>query len=402
MVQPKFPGLVAYRRFPAALAAALLLASCGGGGEGKGGGPGGPGGKRPPQLVSAQAAGTEEFAPTLIALGTVTPRQSVAVRPRADGEILSIGFREGDFVRAGQVLFRLDTRTALANVRQAEAELKGAVAAERRATLDYERAEALVGKGFVSAAARDLARANAYSARSAIETARAQLEAAKVQLSFLTITAPISGRTGELGFRVGANVRAGEATALVTINQLSPIHVRFLVPATDIQAARRVLAAGGRVEVREQGAASGSPPLASGKLVFLDNNVDPGNGAVAARAEFENGGDLLWPGAILNVALPLGAPSPMIALPESAVQTGRDAPFVWTVASGGKVAMRNVQVAGRYAGKVYLAGGVQPGEQVIVDTLAKIKEGDAVKVKPISGAAPVTAVQAPAASGNAG
>jgi multidrug efflux system membrane fusion protein len=402
MVQPKVPGLVAYRRFPAVLAAALLLASCGGGGEGKGGGPGGPGGKRPPQLVSAQAAGTEDFAPTLIALGTVTPRQSVAVRPRADGEIIGIGFREGDFVRAGQVLFRLDPRTALANVRQAEAELKGAVAAERRATLDYERAEALVGKGFVSAAARDLARANAYSARSAIETARAQLEAAKVQLSFLTITAPISGRTGELGFRIGANVRAGEATALVTINQLSPIHVRFLVPAADIQAARRVLANGGRVEVREQGVPGGSAPLASGKLVFLDNNVDPGNGAVVARAEFDNGGDILWPGAILNVALPLGAPSPMIALPESAVQTGRDAPFVWTVASGGKVVMRNVQVAGRYAGKVYLAGGVQPGEQVIVDTLAKLKEGDAVKVKPIAGTAPVTAGQTPAAVGNAG
>ena len=399
-----------------AAAALLVLAACSGGDkQGEGGGPGG--GKRRPMLtVSAQAATLEDFAPTLVALGTVTPRQSVAVRPRADGQIVGIAFREGDFVRAGQLLFRLDARQARAAVQQAEAELKGAIAAERRATLDYQRAEALVEKGFVSAAARDLARANSYSAKSSIDTARAQLDAARVQLSFLTITAPISGRTGELGFRQGANVRNGEATALVTINQLSPIHVRFLVPPEHIQQARALLAAGGgRVVVRSRDDAGAV--LATGRLVFLDNNVDPGSGGVTARAEFDNKTDELWPGGIVSVELPLAAPQPRIALPEGAVQTGRDAPFVWTVAAGGggpggaggaagggngggnsgggnkdgsggnpgapgaKVAMRDVVVAGRLAGKVYLASGLQPGEKVIVDALGRLKEGDAVRLK---------------------
>lgn len=373
----------------ASMALALLLAACSGGDE-EGGGAGGM--KRPPQLVAAQVAGMEEYAPTLVALGTVTPSQSVAVRPRADGEIIGIGFREGQSVRAGQVLFRLDPRTARASLQQAEAELKGATAAERRATLDYERAEALVGKGFISAAIRDERRAAAWSARSSIDTARAQLDAARVQLSFLTITAPISGRTGELGFRLGSNVRAGEATALVTINQLSPIHVRFLVPASNVQQARALLAAGGgKVTARMQGSGK---ELAAGRLVFLDNNVDPGNGGVAARAEFANADESLWPGAIVDVEFPLGAPQPYVALPEGAVQTGRDAPYVWAVAAGDaaaagpggkgpakKVVMRDVVVAGRLGGKVYLASGLKQGEQVVVDALARLKDGDAVRLK---------------------
>lgn len=347
-------------------------------------------GRRPPQLVSTMAVPMENYAPTLVALGTVTPRQSVAVRPRADGEIVAIGFQEGDFVRAGQVLFRLDARQAQAAVQQAEAEVKGAIAAERRARLDYERAEALVAKGFVSAAARDLARANAWSAKSNIETTQAQLRQAQVALSFLTVTAPISGRTGELAFRLGSNVRQGD-NPLVTINQLSPIHVRFLVPAADIMAARAVLRDGGRVVAKDQ---VGGTVLATGKLVFLDNNVDPGNGGVAARAEFANADDRLWPGAIVNVELPLAAPSPHPAVPEGAVQTGRDTPFVWAISKrdggpkqgGTTVTMRNVVVAGRLGGKVYLASGVKPGEQVVVDALSRLRDGDAVRLKPSGGA----------------
>lgn len=368
-----------------ALALAMLLAACSRGEDE--GSKGGPSGKRPPQLVAAQPALMEDFAPTLLALGTVTPSQSVSVRPRADGEIVGIAFKEGDNVRAGQVLFRIDSRQARAAVAQAEGELKGAIAAERRATLDFNRAEALIAKGFVSAAARDLARANAWSARSQIETNRALLQSAQVQLSFLTVIAPISGRTGELGFRRGATVRQGDATPLVTINQISPIHVRFLVPAINVQQARAVLAGGGKVVARDR---QSGDVLSTGRLVFLDNNIDPGNGGVAARAEFANAGDILWPGAIVDVEFPLGLASPHIALPEGAVQTGRDAPFVWTVAGGKaseagkpgqKVEMRTVEVAGRMAGKVYLASGIKPGEKVVVDALARLKDGDAVRLK---------------------
>ena len=221
----------------------------------------------------------------------------------------------------------------------------------------------------------------AGSAEAAIAGAAAQVSSAETLLSYLTIRAPVAGRTGELGFRIGATVRPGDVSPLVTVNQLSPIAVRFLVPSADIQQVRSAMAAGAlSVIARAQGTAQ-ALPLATGRLAFLDNNVDPGNGGVAAKAEFSNVGDTLWPGAIIDVVLPLGTAAPRIVLPEAAVQTGRDAPFVWTIGAGNKIAMRDVTVAGRAGGKVYLAGGIAPGEQVIVDTLTKLRPGDTVRTR---------------------
>ncbi|WP_310496813.1 efflux RND transporter periplasmic adaptor subunit [Sandarakinorhabdus sp.] len=383
------------------IAAIAALAACGDGSDGKAGGPGG---KRPPMLVAAMSAATESFAPTLLALGTVTPRQTVAVRTRADGEIMAVLFREGDFVRAGQPLFRLDDRQARAGTAQARANLASARATLVQAKGDFERAKALVGKGFISQAILDQRRALADAADAAVAAAAAQLRVAETQLSFLSVSAPVSGRTGEIGFRLGAVVRAADAAPLVTINQISPIDVRFLVPAQQIMAARAALRGNAAsVTVRKQGTAPGAGAvLATGRLVFLDNNVDAGNGAVAAKAEFANGSDQLWPGAILNVELPLGQAMPHVALPESAVQTGRDTPFVWTVGKGGEVAMRPVAIAGRLAGKVYLASGVSPGEKIITDTLLRIKEGDKVRLKDGPGRAPVTAAASAPAQGKGG
>jgi multidrug efflux system membrane fusion protein len=334
-------------------------------------------------MVGAQVAAVQDFAPRLVALGTVTPLQSVAVKPRADGQITAILFKEGDNVRAGQPLFQLDDRAARAQLAQGKASLASARATAQQARGDYDRAQALVGKGFVSTAVLDQRRALAGSAEAAIAGAQAQVQSAEALLSYLTIRAPVSGRTGEIGFRLGANVRASDAVPLVTVNQLSPITVRFLVPTDQVQAVRAGLVGGGiGVEAHPQNAdLAGSAPIATGRLNFLDNNVDPGNGAVAAKAVFTNVGDSLWPGAIVNIVVPLGTPTPHIALPEAAVQTGRDAPFVWTIGTDGKITMRDVTVAGRADGKVYLAGGVAPGEKIVVDALSKLKPGDKVRTR---------------------
>jgi multidrug efflux system membrane fusion protein len=248
---------------------------------------------------------------------------------------------------------------------------------------DFERAEALVGKGFISNAVLDQRRALAGSAEAAIASAEAQVQNAEALLSYLTIRAPVSGRTGEIGFRLGANVRAGDALPLVTVNQMSPTTVRFLVPPDDVQNVRAAMAGPGiQVTAHPKTLSPGSTaPLATGRLTFLDNNVGTGTGAVAAKAEFANPDDTLWPGAIVNVVLPLGVPVPRIALPEAAVQTGRDAPFVWAIGADNKVVMRDVKVAGRADGKVFLASGVEPGENIVVDALSKLKPGDKVRTR---------------------
>jgi multidrug efflux system membrane fusion protein len=355
---------------------ALAFAACGGA-------PNDAKKKRPPMVVGATAAASADFAPRLVALGTVTPLQTVAVRPRSDGQITAILFREGDNVRSGQALFQLDDRAARAQLAQARAGLASARATAAQARGDFVRAEQLVAKGFISNAVLDQRRALAGSADAGIAGAAAQVASAETLLSYLTIRAPVSGRTGELGFRVGATVRPGDVEPLITVNQLSPIAVRFLVPAADVQQVRAAMAAGTlTVTARTQGELSGdTPPLATGRLAFLDNNVDPGNGGVAAKAEFRNGGDVLWPGAIINVILPLGQAAARIMLPEAAVQTGRDAPFVWAIGKDGKIAMRDVSIAGRADGKVYLASGVTAGERIVTDALTKLKPGDTVRTR---------------------
>lgn len=343
---------------------------------------GGRGGGRPPAMVEAIKAEAVDFAPRLVALGTVAPLETVAVRPRAEGEIVAIAFNEGDDVRAGQLLFRLDDRTARAQVAQAEAQVATARANAAQAANELKRAEALVGKGFVSATLLDQRRALAQSSEAGVKSAEAALASARAQLSFLEIRAPVSGRTGELNFRLGANVRPADAMPLVTINQLSPISVRFLVPPREISDVRAAMMSGKLpVEVRAQGADPAVPPLAMGTLMFLDNNVDAGTGSVAAKAEFGNPDAKLWPGAVVTVAMATGQPAPRVRLPESAVQTGQETPYVWTVDGDGKVTMRDVVVAGRAAGQVYLATGVRPGEQIVTDALSRLKPGDIVRIK---------------------
>jgi RND family efflux transporter MFP subunit len=392
-MSPAFPVSVARPYLASALA--LVLLACGNAGETRRP-------ARPPALVGATAAAAADFAPRLLALGTVTPLQSVAVRPRVDGQITRILFREGDSVRAGQPLFGLDDRAARAELAQARATLASARAAAVQARGDFTRAQQLVGKGFVSKAVLDERRALAGSAEATISGAAAAVQSAEAMLSYLTIRAPVSGRTGEIGFRLGANVRVADTVPLVTVNQLSPISVRFLVPPEQVQNVRGAMAGPGlMVTARAQGN-SAAPPIATGRLAFLDNNVDPGNGSVAAKAEFSNRGDALWPGAIVEVELPLAVVSSRIALPEAAVQTGRDAPFVWTIGADGKVAMRDVTVAGRAGGKVFLASGVASGERIVTDALSKLKPGDTVRTKAAGPGTPPRTAAAGAASAAGG
>jgi len=339
-------------------------------------------GGRPPAIVDAVSAEMTPFAPRLVALGTVAPLQTVDVRPRVEGEITQILFNEGDTVRAGQLLFRMDDRNAQAQLAQAQAQLATARANAAQARNELQRAEQLVSKGFVTGSVLDQRRAMAQGAEASIMSAEASVKAARAQLSFLNIVAPVSGRTGELNFRRGANVRPADALPLVTINQLSPISVRFLVPPQEIGLVREAMTAGKLiVDARNQGVETTALPLASGSLVFLDNNVDPGSGSVAAKAEFLNPDARLWPGAVVTVVMPLGMASERIELPESSVQVGRDAPYVWTIDAKGAVEMRDVTVAGRADGRVYLASGVKAGERVVIDALSRLKPGDTVRVK---------------------
>ena len=355
---------------------------------------------RPPLSVAAERATLADYAPQLTVLGTVTPLQSVAVRARVDGQITAVLFHEGDTVRAGQPLFRLDDRAVRATIAQNRASMAGAAAARAQATADLKRSEALVANGFVSKATIDLKQAAADTARANMSGAGAAITAAETALSYLTVRAPVSGRTGEINFKVGATVRNADALPLVTVNQLNPILVRFAVPPEQIQQLRGAMGGGGvSVTARIHDTASA---IAHGRLIFLDNSVGTATGNLAAKAVFTNAGDALWPGALVDLDVPLGSPIRRIAVPEAAIQTGPDSTFVWTVNEGGAKAggggsgpsggqngggamgvavLTPVVVAGREDGKVYIASGVAPGMLVVTDALAKLRPGDKVRIK---------------------
>ncbi len=333
-----------------------------------------------PLTVAVETAALTDYSPRLTVLGTVTPLQSVAVRTRVDGQVTAVLFREGETVRAGQPLFRLDDRAVRAGLEQNRAAMASAAATRLQAAADLKRSEALVNSGFVTKATIELKQAAADTAAANIGGAAAAISAGQTALSYLTVRAPVAGRTGEINFKTGATVRTADVLPLVTVNQLSPILVRFAVPPEQIQPLRSALAAGPvTVVARVHDSAT---PIATGKLVFLDNSVDANTGSLAAKAEFANGGDALWPGALVDIDVPLGGTAQRIAVPEAAVQNGPDFTFVWTVPATGAATMTKVVVAGRSDGKAYLASGLTPGAVVVTDALAKLRDGDKVKIKP--------------------
>jgi RND family efflux transporter MFP subunit len=329
--------------------------------------------------VAVEKAALTDYAPRLTVLGTVTPLQSVAVRTRVDGQITAVLFKEGETVRSGQPLFRLDDRAVRAALAQNRASMASAAATRLQAAADLRRSQALVASGFVSKATIELKQAAADTATANIGGAQATISAGKTALSYLTVRAPVAGRTGEINFKTGATVRTADSLPLVTVNQLSPILVRFAVPPGQIRPLRSALAAGPvTVTARIH---DGTTPIASGRLVFLDNAVDANTGSLAAKAEFTNGGDALWPGALVDIDVPLGSVERRIAVPEAAIQNGPDFTFVWTVGGDGTVALTHVALAGRADGKAYIASGLTPGTPVVTDALAKLREGAKVRTR---------------------
>ena len=432
----------------AALAAAFVtLPGCKKQPEGGSPGTGGGSGKgRPPVPVLLAKAELADVPIELRALGTVEPVQSSPVRPQITGTITEVAFREGDLVREGQVLFRLDRRPLEATLRQLEANLardeaqgrsaeaqaqsteaqvRNAEAQVRNAETQARRYEDLVAKELVSReqadqratnldaarAALDAARASAVASRAALEASRAAAEAtkaaienAKLQLAYTVISSPIGGQAGSLLADKGDLVKANDAT-LVVINQIQPILVRFAVPEPRLPEVQRYRAAGAlavRAVLPEGGA-----PGREGRLVFVDNAVDKATGTIALKAQFPNADRALWPGQFVDVALVLTVRERAVVVPTAALQTGQQGSYVFTVEQPGKAAVRPV-VPGPAAGeRTVIESGLAAGDTVVTDGQLRLTPGAAVVERtglaaPAAGAAQPRPAGEAAAGGDAG
>jgi multidrug efflux system membrane fusion protein len=304
--------------------------------------------------------------PVLIdAVGTVEPLHSVAVHPQVSGVLTAVRFKEGDYVQKGQVLFEIDHRPMQAAVEQSQAAVRRDEAQLAQARAQEERLRSLVDKDYITRQEYDVAATTAKSLEATVNANRAALEQAKLQLAYSRIVAPISGRTGSLGVRAGNLVSAGTGgLPLVVINSTRPILVAIPVPQRYLEDVRKNW---GSKDLKVEIAADrGEQTLVEGKMVFIDNAVNPSTGTILLKAEVANDKEQLWPGQFLAARIVLQVQQDAMVLPERAIQPGQEGPFVFVV-SDGRARVKDVVVDRQVGEQVVVAAGLEGNEQVIVE-----------------------------------
>jgi len=369
---------------PAAIAASLAAAGCSGSeavqstppAAGRGGGPGGGGAAVPvaTALVAEKAVPLE-----LTVIGSVEPLSTVSVRAQITGSLNSVGFREGDDVRKGQVLFTLDRRPLEAALEQAKANLQRDTAQAANAQSQAQRYQDLAERGIATKEQVDTTRTAAAALEATLESDKAAVENAEVQLQYATISAPISGRTGALMVHEGNLVRANDATPLVVINQVSPIYVSFGIPEARLPELKRYMDRG---TVKVEALApndTGAPSV--GRITFVDNSVDATTGTIKIKGTFGNETRHLWPGQFVNVSVTLTTDPRAIVVPTEAVQTGQQGQYVFVVKPDKTVELRDVAVVRTVDAESVIKQGLKAGETVVTDGHLRLTPGSRISVK---------------------
>ena len=325
-------------------------------------------GKRPDKPVTVETA-TVKVQPMpvfLQAVGQVQSEHSVQIRPQVSGQLQQVYFAEGDAVKKGQKLFRIDPS-------QYETALIAARAEYEYAKEQAKRLEPLAGKEYVTTQEYD-------NARAAVDKAQAALDQAKINLAYTDIRAPIAGRTGSLGAKAGNLVAPGDTAPLVTINQMQPILVQYNIPQQSLSELRRYQAQHSiRIFITHE---DGSGDLGEGDLVFVDNNVNTDTGTVMLKARVPNAHEQLWPGQYVGVRTRLTVQPDAVVVPQSAVQTGQNGNFVYLIEDG-KAVIRDVQVDRQVNDLAVITTGLKAGETVVTRTPRNLRPG----VKVVSAAA---------------
>ena len=304
--------------------------------------------------------------PVLIdAVGTVESQHSVTIYPQISGVLTAVRFKEGDYVKQGQVLFEIDPRPMQAAVEQSRAAVRRDEAQLAQARAQEERLRSLVDKDYITRQEYDVAATTAKSLEATVNANRAALEQAQLQLAYSRIMAPISGRTGSMGVRAGNLVSAGTGGApLVVINSVRPILVAIPVPQRYLEDVRRYW---GTPDLKVEIAADrGAATMVEGRLVFIDNSVNPSTGTILLKAQVPNEKEELWPGQFLAARIVLRVERDALVLPEGAIQPGQESPYVFAV-SDGRARVKPVTVDRQVGDQVVIAKGLEGGEQIVID-----------------------------------
>jgi len=328
--------------------------------------------------VSVATVAQQTVAVRIQAIGNVEAYSTVALKARVDGQIVEVNFKEGQEVKKGAVLFKIDPRPFEATLRQTEANLMRDTAQKEQARSQERRYQELLQKNFVSKEAYAQIRTSADTAEAVALGSKAAVENAKLQLEYCTIRSPIDGFVGKVMLQIGNMAKANDTNSLVIINQVRPIYVNFAVPEQRLSAIRRLMAKG-RLSVEARPPDSDKAAV-SGILNFVDNAVDTTTGTIRLKALFPNADNALWPGQFVTTSLKLYDQQDALVVPTQAVQTGPNGQFVFVVKPDMTTEVRAVDVERNDGDDAVISKGLHKGEQVVVKGQLRLAPGTKVAI----------------------
>ncbi len=335
----------------------------------------------PPSLpVAAVAAKKTNFSVYITGLGSVTPVNTVTVRTRVDGQLMEILYREGQIVKSGDLLAKIDPRPFEVQLLQAEGQMGRDEAQLKNAKVDLERYRVLWQQDSIPKQQYDTQEALVRQLEGAIKSDQGAIESARLNLVYCQITAPISGRIGLRLVDPGNIVHATDVNGLVVITQLQPITVIFPIPEDNLGQVLNRLKTGDPLPVEAYDREM-KKKLALGSLLTVDNQIDPTTGTVRLKAVFPNEKNELFPNQFVNARLLVDIVRGATVVPAAAIQRGPQGAFVYWVKPDQTASLRPVTVGEIQGGDALVKTGLSPGELVVVDGAGRLREGARVTLK---------------------
>ena len=340
-----------------------------------------------PVPVLAVPANRADVPVYLEGVGTARALNTVTVRAQVEGKLTSVAFKEGQDVKKGQVLARIDPTTYQAQLDQAAAKTAQDEALLSNARADLERYTRLAASNSITKQQADTQRATVAQLEAQVRADQAAADNARAILAYTTITAPINGRAGIRQVDEGNIVRASDPTGIVVLTEIQPISVIFNLPQQVVAQVNTAFAKG-PLPVEALGP-DNEAVIDRGSLQVVDNQVDPTTGTVRLKAEFPNASLQLWSGQFVNVRMLIETRQQVVVVPTASVQRGPDGPFVFVVQQGGEtVDVRPVTVAQQDDVQAVIATGVQAGDQIVTTGFAQLAAGTRVRVTAGDGTPP--------------
>lgn len=319
-----------------------------------------------------------DFPVYLTGLGTVQASNTVTVRTRVDGQILKVGFEEGQMVHQGDLLMQIDPAPFQATLDQAKAKLAQDQASLKNAQQDLSRTTSLSKQGDATQQLLDQRTANVASLAALLQADQAAIESARVQLAYTTIHSPITGRAGFRLIDPGNIVHASDQGGFLTITQLQPIAVIFTAPEQELPAINDALRTG-PLKVTAY-SSDGKRALGEGTLRLVDNQVDVASGTIRLKAGFENTNTALWPGLSVTTRLLVSTIKDVVVVPDAAVQRGPNGLYAYVVTNDSKAELRDLKVGRIENHNALIEQGLSAGERIVTSGHYRVQPGGPVQV----------------------